>query len=121
MTPYLLGTLSVFGRLLFAIPVLIILLRLFSRTQMKSFLWLIAALIVWPLLAAGSSFMVPLFTTQFAAARGLAMRSTISILSGFYLVEALIGGALLLIAVYMLSRDLEARMERPTPPPVPAR
>ncbi len=116
---YVLSAIYLVIRFAFAIPVLIILLRLFTRTQMRSFLWLIATLVAWPVLVVGFSTVLPFFVTRMAAAQALNVASTITIYRVVYLAEAIIGGTLALVSVYMLEREITARMLPSTPPAPP--
>ena len=114
------STFSILVRLAFAIPVLIVLLRLYTRTRMKAFLWLVASLVAWPLLAVGTSIALPFFLRHLAASGGYGSSPVIAVYGLVFLVEALLGGALLLVSVIVLERELIARMDpRPSAPPPP--
>ena len=119
MTPYLFGVFSFLAWIAFAIPTLVFLLRLYTRTRMTGFMWLVTALVAWPVLARVVSFGMPMF----AAATGIASSGLfgvryLSVYTLILLVESLVGGALLLMAVFTLDREMTARMEpRPSAPP----
>ena len=122
MSPYLIGMLSFLAWIAFAIPTLVFLLRLYTRTRMSGFLWLVAALVAWPVLARVVAIGMPMF----AAATGIASSGLfgvryLSIYSLIFFLESIIGGGLLLMAVITLDREMAARMEpRPSaPPPAP--
>ncbi len=96
--------------LAFAIPTLIVLMRLYQRTRLKSFLWLASSQFAFPLLMRGLEAFVPFFTNQTSRDDLLGIRG-LSIYTLIFLVESVIDGALLLTAVVLLERELTASME----------
>ena len=107
MNPLALGALSTsfgVGWLLIALVVLVFFVRLYTRTRLSGFLWLMTAIVIWPFLARLSAFAVPfLISTTGTTSTSYAELSVI-----VFGLEGIVGGVLLLIAVIVLDRQFAA-------------
>ena len=120
MNPYIIGLLFFCGWLLFAVPTLIFLIRAYAQSRMTGFLWLIAALVVWPAIAR----LLPILLPSISTASGISNLLGVPGLSaylGLSLVKSLIGGALVLTSIVVLSREVTTRVSAPASPLAPPR
>ncbi len=99
---------------IFAVPTLLILLRIYNRTRMGSILWLIGALVAWPVVTKVLQMYLPFVMAMSHMASGQGPGLSFFLIQS--LVQVVIGSTLLLTALVLLDRDLAARMD-PTPPP----
>ena len=120
MNPLALGAMSTsfsFGWLLVALVALVFLVRIYQRTGMSGFLWLLMAVVVWPTISRLSTVFLPfLIANRHESATSAAEFSII-----LFGVESLLGAALLLTAVVVLDRQFAARTLLPpvTTPGIP--
>ena len=107
---------------LFAVPTAIFLLRAYGRSKMSGFLWLLAALVVWPFVSQAVRMELPML----AASTGFGRNPMLILNFGLSLITAI----LVLIAVFVLDRELASRivaaqpaasMLPSTPPPTDLR
>lgn len=117
------GLLSYGGSILWALialVALVVLLRLYTQTRMSGFIWLLFAVVVWPVLARGVSLAMPMYLARQALPTTRMVVTTIAV--GAF--ESIVGGLLLLVAVLVLQRQVTARMltgqlVTPAVPPTP--
>ena len=91
----------------FAVPVAVFLLRAYGRSKMSGFLWLLGAVVIWPLCAR-------VLTAVMGMAAAMSHAGVNSMLT-VSLGETVIGGGLLLVAAILLDRELKQRIVGPVP------
>ncbi len=103
-----------------AIAASVPLLLAYGRTKMSSLLWLFGAVIVWPTVARLTSFSLGVAAPGLAAERALPFGSVSNMLFAVALLETLIGGILLVVALVLLGSECQARLASQVHPAAPA-
>ena len=124
-SPFAVGLVFLLAWVVFAVPVSIYLLKSWGLSKMRGFAWLFVAVVVWP--AVARLLTLGINVAGISARMAWPMSTAIAFQVGLSVVETVIGGVLLLVAVAVLYGELKARLIVPeqggyraaAPPPAP--